>query len=123
MRGERLATLGRLHEGGHHRGEVAVREGGRPGGFGVLRRCVSGWKLGPLLAGGSAAAADLLADLAADAPGEPLMLDVPEPNAAGLGLARRAGLEPVFETARMWTGPPPEAEPGHVFGVATLELG
>lgn len=93
------------------------------GGFGVLRRCVSGWKLGPLLASDPDAAADLLGDLAADAEGEPLMLDVPEPNAAGLALARRAGLEPVFETARMWTGPLPEADPGRVFGVATLELG
>lgn len=93
------------------------------GGVGVLRRCVSGWKLGPLLARSREAAADLLSDLAADAPGEPIMLDVPEPNAAGLILARRAGLEPVFETARMWTGPPPEADPDRVFGVATLELG
>ena len=93
------------------------------GGFGVVRRCVTGWKLGPLVATSPEAARDLLADLAADASDGPLMLDVPEPNAPGLALAREAGLEPVFETARMWTGEPPRGDASQVFGHATLELG
>ena len=93
------------------------------GGFGMLRRCVSGWKLGPLLAADPGAAEEFLSDLAAGAPSEPVMLDIPELNAAGLALARRAGLALAFETARMWTGPPSEADLGRTFGVATLELG
>ena len=92
-------------------------------GFGVLRRCAVGWKVGPLVARDPGTAADLLCGLASDAAGEPMMLDVPEPNAAGLALAEAAGLAPVFETARMWTGPAPAEDPAQVFGVATLELG
>ena len=96
------------------------------GGLGVLpaasRAGSWGRKLGRLLARGPEVAADLLADLAADAPAEPIMLDVPEPNVAGPALAHRAGRSPVFETARMWTGPAPAANTARIFGVATLEF-
>lgn len=97
--------------------------GGVPAAFGVMRRCVVGWKIGPLLASAPSEAEAVLGALAADAPGEAVMLDVPEPNAAAVALAEAAGLTPVFETARMWTGPPPDGDPDQVFGVATLELG
>ena len=80
-------------------------------------------KVGPLFAPDSAGAEALLADLALAAPEGPIVLDVPEPNGAAAALAERWGLEPVFETARMYRGPAPDLPLASVFGVTTFELG
>ena len=50
-------------------------------------------------------------------------IDVPDNNAAAVAMARRLGLEPAFETARMYTGPAPEIDSAGLFGVTSLELG
>jgi hypothetical protein len=92
-------------------------------GYGVVRECCEGAKIGPLFAEDAAAAAGLLAALAAATPARPLFLDAPEPNAAAASLARDHGLAPVFETARMWRGPAPAEDLARTFGVATFELG
>ena len=41
----------------------------------------------------------------------------------GVALARDAGMAPVFETARMYTRPPPPIRAERVFGVTSFELG
>jgi hypothetical protein len=92
-------------------------------GLGVLRPCRDGSKVGPLFAPDAAAAEALLTDLALAAPAGPIVLDVPEPNAAAVALAERWGLEPVFETARMYRGPTPDLPRQRIFGVTTFELG
>jgi hypothetical protein len=61
--------------------------------------------------------------LAAEATGSDLFLDVPETNGAAVALARMKGLSPVFETARMYTGPIRPVRLDRVFGVTTFELG
>jgi hypothetical protein len=55
--------------------------------------------------------------------GAEMVLDVPELNAPGVALARELGLEPVFETARMYRGAAPELDVSRIFGVTTFELG
>jgi len=40
-----------------------------------------------------------------------------------LALARRHGMQPVYETARMYTGPDPDIDLQTVFGVTSFELG
>jgi GNAT superfamily N-acetyltransferase len=98
--------------------------GGELQGYGVIRRCRSGWKIGPLFADGEAIAEALFAALAAKAgAGEPVFLDIPEPNAAAVALTRRQGMRMVFETARMYTGVAPEVPLERLFGVTTFELG
>ena len=82
---------------------AAVRDG-VPAGLGVVRPCRDGAKIGPLFADDAPTARALFAALAARAPAGPLHLDVPEPNAEAAALAREAGMAPVFETARMYTG-------------------
>lgn len=101
----------------------AVVDQGCLRGYSVARRCGTGWKIGPLFADDAAAAERLFLALACPLQGQPVYLDVPEPNTEALDLARRWGLEPVFETGRMYAGPPPEHDLPCVYGVTTLELG
>jgi ribosomal protein S18 acetylase RimI-like enzyme len=103
-------------------GFAAMRDG-RMAGYGLLRPCRRGCKIGPLFADTADIAEDLLRALAAQAGDTPLFLDVPEPNAAASLLAERHGMNKVFETARMYTGQFPAVAPDRIFGVTTFELG
>jgi hypothetical protein len=50
------------------------------------------------------------------------MIDIPETSEALSAYCRSLGMEPVFNTARMYRGTPPKPGP-HILAVATLELG
>ena len=98
--------------------------GGRTlAGFGVIRPCFEGFKIGPLVADTAEDAEILLLALARHSAGGPVLLDVPQINRRGVALAGRYGLKPVFETARMYTGAAPDLAIDKVFGVTTFELG
>lgn len=101
----------------------AVLRNGRLAGWGVVRPARTGWKIGPLVAEDDEVADSLFRALREAAGSDPIVLDVPEPNAPALALARRHGLGPVFETARMYRGSlrPATLEP--VYGVTSFELG
>ncbi len=104
------------------RGLALVRDGA-VGGYGVARRCRTGAKIGPLFADDEAGAEALFRALAGLFPEGEIFLDPPEPHAAATALARRFGLSPVFETARMYRGPAPDLPIGRIFGITTFELG
>jgi hypothetical protein len=78
-------------------------ENGRVRGYGVLRACRNGYKIGPLFADDARIADDLYRALVARVPGATVFLDVPEPNSEAVALAARHGMSSVFETARMYT--------------------
>jgi len=101
---------------------VAVQDG-RAVGFGAVRPCREGAKIGPLVAPDAAVASVLLSGLAASAPSGPLFLDVPEVNRPAVALAEGLGMRPMFETARMYRGPAPALALERVFGITTFELG
>jgi hypothetical protein len=92
-------------------------------GYGVLRACRRGFKIGPLFADDPHIAGSLLQGLASRVPGQPIFLDTPEANPAAIELAKRHGMEPVFETARMYTKGSPAGRIDRCFGVTTFELG
>lgn len=102
---------------------LAFRREGRLVGYGVVRRCCCGCKIGPLFADDLATATTLYQGLARFAAGGPLFLDVPENNPAALALARNEGMTEVFGCARMYLGVPPAIADAQVFGVTTFELG
>lgn len=102
---------------------AAVLRGGAMSGYGVLRPCRVGFKLGPVFADDPEAADVILQDLFACAGVRRVQLDVPEPNAAAIALARRYGLEPGFGCARMVNGTPPPVPVERVFGVTSFEFG
>ena len=93
-------------------------------GYGVLRRCRSGYKVGPLFADTPEYAERLFLALKSHAPeGAPIFLDVPAVNSAAVDLAMRHDMAPVFETARMYLGKAPDLPMNRLFGVTTFELG
>src|SRR5262245_14480014 len=98
-------------------------DGDRVVGLGAIRACRQGFKIGPLYADDERVADALFLSLAAHAGESDVYLDVPEPNEAALRLVKRHGLAPVFETARMYTGPTPDVVIERMFGVTTFELG
>jgi GNAT superfamily N-acetyltransferase len=103
---------------------LGIERDGKLAGYGVLRPCRSGFKVGPLFADDEAAAEALFTTLSSRAEaGAPIYLDVPEVNGAAVRLTQRHAMMPVFETARMYTGAPPEITLAEVYGVTTLELG
>jgi hypothetical protein len=99
-------------------------ENGTLQGYGVIRPCRSGWKIGPLQADSDAIAESLYVALAARAGvDEPVFLDIPEPNLAAAALTRRHGMHTVFETARMYTGTAPAVPMQRLYGITSFELG
>lgn len=103
---------------------LIARKGSATAGFGVIRECRSGYKIGPLFADDTGVAGDLFACLCQSMePGRAVSIDVPEDNPSGVELARQAGLEPSFETARMYKGPAPSLPVSRTFGITTFELG
>ena len=103
---------------------LAAVEGDALRGYGVIRPCRVGFKIGPLVADTPATADSLYRGLASHAPdGSAVYLDVPEINAAAMALADRYAMRRVFDTARMYTGEPPPIDLHRLFGVTTLELG
>jgi hypothetical protein len=100
-----------------------VSDGDDITGYGVIRRCRSGYKIGPLFSQNADDAQTLLAALVGAVDTDDISLDVPEPNAVAMQLARDAGLSPAFVTVRMYRGPDPGIALHRVFGVTSFELG
>lgn len=100
------------------------KEGGVLLGMGCVRPCREGYKVGPLNADSAEIAEALFDALCERLPeGAKIYLDVPEPNRAALDIATRRGMQPAFETARMYAGGRAELPLQHIFGITSFELG
>lgn len=100
-----------------------LRRGG-VAGYGVVRPCRSGAKVGPLFADDQDVAEDLLAGLlAAAGAGTEVFVDIPEANASAQSLRDARQMEASFETVRMYKNGRPPEDPQRVFGVTTFEFG
>lgn len=92
-------------------------------GYGIIRKCEIGYKVGPLFADNSETANEIFLSLLSMCEDKEVFLDVPEINKEAIKLANQYNLQKVFETARMYKGTPPKQQLNHVFGVTTFELG
>ncbi len=92
-------------------------------GYGMIRKCVTGYKIGPLFADNKLIAEDLFKKLNNFAVSSLIFLDIPEVNREALELVNKYKMKPMFETARMYTKKPPIINLNKVFGVTTFELG
>ncbi|SER74019.1 Acetyltransferase (GNAT) domain-containing protein [Nitrosomonas sp. Nm51] len=102
---------------------LGCRREGKLAGYGVVRRCREGCKIGPLFANDNRTAGMLYKHLAVFAAGGPLYLDAPENNPAAIEFAQRHEMSEVFGCARMYLGQPPALAHARIFGVTTFELG
>ncbi|HEY9689256.1 MAG TPA: GNAT family N-acetyltransferase, partial [Coleofasciculaceae cyanobacterium] len=107
-----------------HSAALGILENGELLGYGVIRPCHVGYKIGPLNAENFAGAIALFNALVAQVPvGSTIYLDIPEPNAQAIALAQGYGMQPSFETARMYTGAFPSMDVQKIFGISSFELG
>ena len=103
---------------------LGIIENGNLLGYGVIRECRSGYKIGPLFAESPALAESLFLALKSNIkPSDLVYLDIPEVNSEAVKLAERNNMNVVFETARMYTGEPPEVPLNNIFGVTSFEVG
>lgn len=109
-----------MHPGFH---SAAVVSEGEVRGYASLRPCRSGWRFGPVVADTPAVSEQLLVGLMSRVAGDPVQLDVPEPNETGLALAAGFGMVESFGTARMYHGHTPEIAVDRTFGVTSFEFG
>lgn len=94
-------------------------------GYGVIRPCQEGHKIGPLFAKtptDAKALFDALLQSRDDQDGK-VYLDVPEPNQDAIELALTHNMQPEFETARMYKGTAPALDLAMIFGISSFELG
>jgi GNAT superfamily N-acetyltransferase len=103
---------------------LAALQGGRLLGYGVLRPCRVGFKIGPLFADSADVAERIFSELQRHVPADvPFYLDIPACNPEALALVGRHGMKPVFETARMYLGSAPELALDRTYGITSFELG
>ncbi|NPU12334.1 GNAT family N-acetyltransferase [Bradyrhizobium sp. 83002] len=105
-----------------HVGRALIRDGALAA-WGVIRPCRTGYKIGPLIADLRRDAEAVLSALLTVSGAAEVFIDAPAINPDAVGLAESLGLKPVFETARMYTGPIPPLRLERLFGVTTFELG
>lgn len=98
-----------------HQGQLA--------GYGVIRQCHLGWKIGPLFADNQEIALSLLHGLYSHIEQGPVFLDIPENNLKAMEIAYFHHMKKVFATARMYRGEAPAQLENKVFGITSFELG
>jgi hypothetical protein len=99
-------------------------ENGNLQGYGVVRKCGKGYKIGPLFSENVKIAERLYRQLMSKTErNSRLYLDIPEANSEAMTLAQKYNMNRVFFTARMYSHGKPEMASNKVFGVTTFELG
>ncbi len=102
---------------------LAYVKEGQVKGFGTIRKCYEGYKIGPLFADNKQIAENLLSALTGDLDRKIYYLDIPEVNEDAVRLVEEMNMKKVFETARMYTGEFYDLPFKKLFGVTTFELG
>jgi GNAT superfamily N-acetyltransferase len=92
-------------------------------GYGVIRRCASGHKIGPLFAENVTIAAQLFKELCLEAVEYPIYLDIPEPNKDAHTLVNHFGMLPGFEVMRMYRNGIADLNLNQIYGFTSFELG
>ncbi len=102
---------------------LALVDDGTLKGYGLIRKCETGHKIGPLFADDAEVAEALYQALCNHGLNEPVYLDIPEPNTAGIEMAKRYEMDYVFECGRMYLKDDPGLPLQNIFGITTFEAG
>ncbi|NLV24719.1 MAG: GNAT family N-acetyltransferase [Deltaproteobacteria bacterium] len=101
----------------------AAMEAGNLKGYGVIRKCRQGYKIGPLFADMGSTAEKIFMALKASVPEQNFYFDVPEPNKKAMEIAKKYNMNVMFRTIRMYSREEPDIELDKVYGVTSFELG
>lgn len=92
-------------------------------GYGVIRPCRKGFKIGPIFADNFYIADEIYKALASKAVDEIIYLDITEANPISIDLVNKYDMKKVFETARMYNKQEPLIDLNKIFGITSFELG
>lgn len=92
-------------------------------GYGVIRKCALGYKVGPLFAESPKIARALLEALRAKVSEGPIFLDTPEANSHSQELVKEYNMSPKFEVMRMYRNGIPKLPINTTYAVTSFELG
>lgn len=99
-------------------------KGGVVKGYGVMRPCRIGFKIGPLFADSADIARRLFSAMRGKVSMQTsIFFDIPDISPAARALAEDHAMKPVFETGRMYTGKMPAVPWEKIFGITSFELG
>ncbi|PAV12531.1 GCN5 family acetyltransferase [Methanosarcina spelaei] len=101
----------------------ATVEAGKLKGYGVIRKCHNGYRIGPLFADDAITAENIFLALKASVPDEAIYMDVPEPNKKAMEIAKKYEMTVMFKTIRMYSREEPDINLEKVYVVTTIELG
>ena len=120
---DRNTFLDALVRAGSTHSFAAVSDGAMRG-WGAIRECQGGWKIGPFYAETDNIAEDLYNALQNSVPeGADIFIATPHSNAKATTFAARHGMKEVFDTVRMYNGPDPRIESAGIYSLAGFELG
>ena len=105
----------------NHIGRAAV-EDGRITGYGVIRSCYNGCKIGPLFADDVKTAERLFEALVEEARGGQVFIDIPESNLSAIDLCQRCGLQMYLKLVEMYRGPVPVVPLDRIFAHTTISI-
>jgi len=92
-------------------------------GYGFIRPCRTGYKVGPAFANDATCGKRLIHSLLSLVVGEKVQMDIPEPNEAALRIVEELGWNQSFGCARMVNGPQLTLPVQRIFGVTSFEFG
>jgi len=98
-------------------------DSGRLKGYGVLRKCRDGYKIGPLFAERHQIAESLFDVLCYHAIGAPIVIDLPELNQAAAKFAAKHDTKPIFACQRMYLRGDPGLPLDNIFRITSFEAG
>lgn len=92
-------------------------------GYGVIRQCHEGYRIGPLFANTPEIARALFETMCAKVSTGPVYIDVPRPNQDAIDLTQAYNMIATFTTIRMYRQGFPQLRLAHIYGITSLELG
>lgn len=103
---------------------LAHYHNGRLSGYGIIRPCILGYKIGPLFADGSNIAKEIITGLTQSLANKTqYFVDIPKDNPQALDVISSHNMKKVFESARMYSKENPKLPLERIFGITSLELG
>ena len=101
---------------------LCILKDGEIRGWGCMRRCREGWRLGPVFAVDYMFAEGILRHFAVKTIAEDLYMDIPENNVQAIKLAFSMGMTPLDARLRLRRGGQTQEPQDQIFGFTTLDI-